>query len=282
MGKCTNTDCPKFRCPVCRTSIVSKANLICDNCTKTCDNCGRSPAVPYESLSLDGFTGAHLCEDCADALYTNKEVVCEICGSETTELIPAKFGTDYKHICLSCHKTNDLFANTLEPETQYECNVCGDYFSLQIPYNGRTICEKCILEHSEDLQECINCEESFYPELPEQETCNQCLKKCVQCGTKYWRNDNSPLCDHCSEVVVCANCGELTPRSEISEQGYCENCSGRMMIPNCVVQYCNKPANSAGYCIEHRTEYKKCPVCDDKTILKTDIICDACANQQSG
>jgi hypothetical protein len=145
-----------------------------------------------------------------------------------------------------------------------------------VPYNGRTICEKCIQEQSSDLQECINCEESFYPEMPNQEACNMCLKTCTRCHCKYWDDSDSSICLDCASTAVCANCGQLTLRTELSEQGYCENCSGRMMIPHCVVQYCTRPADSSGYCIEHRNEYKLCPVCNTRSIKKSEIVCTEC------
>lgn len=241
IGKCTSPDCPKFRCPICHTSIVPIAGEVCETCSKVCDNCGKSVHYPYESLHE--YKGSLLCED-----------------------------------CLAFKRNLDL----QEQEDLYTCDNCGVRYTLQVPFNGRTICEDCCNANQTDLDTCESCQEIFLPSSPEQSTCRLCTKRCVKCGSFFYSDDNSAECDICKESVICTNCGDICMKIYTDFRGYCENCAARNRPPECIIPRCHNTANANGICEEHESEYTICTVCNSNFAHIEMGICDTCINDYDG
>lgn len=146
------------------------------------------------------------------------------------------------------------------------CDACGR--SVPVPYESLT-------KYKGDLlcTDCLNVNR-YYDDI----NADYKIKKCSICGSTFETRDNTNTCTECASTAICANCGDIVNRSNITQQGYCENCSSRMNIDVCVISHCNRSStNTQGICHYHSYEYILCPICNITPIKKdTDIICEGC------
>lgn len=183
-------------------------------------------------------------------------------------------------LCEDCYSyKKGLDINSVD---MYICDNCGVTYELQVPYNGRTICEDCCNANQADLDTCESCQNIFLPTSPEQTTCRLCTKRCVQCGSFFFSDDNSPTCDICRESVICTSCGDLCMKIYVDERGYCENCANRSRVPECIIPGCHFRAKSNGICSDHESEYTICTVCTANYAHIETGICETCLNLFDG